>query len=130
MSNTKATFEARKLFRREVNDSWGYLVRKTRTKESSLREKRIEEARRAYWQGMERAWEIYTEDNTIVKPAKEALEKSISQANRLYLQEDLNYNPKHFMKAMYRAHDEFADRVAPIFKVFMLDMRRYNRSKS
>ena len=129
MGSKKALVEAKKLFRRRVNHGWGYLVRKRKSIESSPREKKIEEAHRTYWQGIERAWEIYTEDNTLVKQAKEALEESINQANKLYLQEGSNYSPKHFLKAKYRAHDEFADKVAMIFKEFMHDMRRCDKCK-
>ena len=129
MGNRKATVEAKKLFRRRVIDGWGYLVRKAKAEEGSPRDKKVEEARHTYWQGIGRAWQIYTEDNTMVKQVEETLDKAISQANRLYLQEDSNYNPKHFMQAMYHAHEEFADKVAPIFKAFMYDMKKYGRSR-
>jgi len=129
IGNKKALVEAKKLFRIRVNHGWGYLVRKRKSTESSLREKKIEKACRIYWRGIERAWDIYTEDNTLAKQAKEALEESKNQANKLYLQEDSNYSPKHFLKAMYRAHDEFADKVVMLFKEFMHDMRRYDKWK-
>lgn len=58
--------------------NWGYLIKEKKTPIN--REKTILEARRAYREGINNAWSIYTEDNIIVKSAKEALNSAIDKA--------------------------------------------------
>ena len=96
-------------------------------KERTAREKTIAEARRIYWQGIKRAWEIYAKDDETVKQAREALEKAIHQANEVYLKDDAEWSEeelKLFMKAIRRAHDDYAETVAQVWRTFTKDMKK------
>jgi hypothetical protein len=77
MDDDKAIANARKFFRRVADDGWGYLIRKR--KELTPREEIIAEARRIYWQGIKRAWKIYTRNDEIVKKHKKRLRKQYTK---------------------------------------------------
>jgi hypothetical protein len=129
MSDKKAIADARRFFRKQADLGWGYLTRKK--KKGTAREQAIFDAKVIYWQGIKRACEIYTKDNEIVKHANEALEKAISQAHELYLKDedrmsdkDYEQAKKLFVKAVFQAHDECAEKVAPVWKAFIKDMQK------
>jgi len=124
MDDKRAVADARRFFRKEAYLSWGYLFRERKEQETE-REKAIREACWAYWQGIGSAWRAYTKDNPVVKEAKEDLDKAIGKANELYFSEDSNYNPKLFFKAVLKAHEEHADKVASMWKGFMKDMKKF-----
>jgi mannose/cellobiose epimerase-like protein (N-acyl-D-glucosamine 2-epimerase family) len=69
---------AQKFFRVEVSSSWGYLVKEKKT--LTKQEETIREARVVYREGIRKAWDIYTQDNVIVKEAKKVLDSKIDEA--------------------------------------------------
>jgi len=76
---------AKQFFRIEVSTSWGDLIRerKTLTKD----EEKVREARKACRDGIKKAWDIYTQDNSVVKEAKKTLDSAIDEAYKLCLPE-------------------------------------------
>ena len=127
--NNKAIADAQRFFRLSADMKWGYLIRKK--KERTARHEVIANARLIYWRGIRNAWNIYTKDNKIVRQAQETLDKAISQAHDLYLKDeeemsDTAYerSKKLFVKAVYRAHDDCARVVAPVWKAFTKDMKK------
>ena len=129
MNDNKAISDARRFFRRVANNGWGYLIRKR--KERTAREETIARARGIYWQGIKRAWGIYTQDDNIVKQANQALEKAISQAHELYFKDEEEMSDaayahakKLFVKAIRQAHDDYAETVAQVWKAFIKDMKK------
>jgi len=116
----RATVSAKRFFRREAKARWGYLIRKR--KEQTPREKTIASAQKVYWEGMRRAWEIYTKDNEIVKQAKETLDKAIHQACELH--DETSSTTEEFFKAVQRMHDNYAETVESIWKAFVKDMKK------
>lgn len=132
MADDRALADARSFFRRKVDDSWGYLVRKR--EERTPREETIADARRLYWDGIRRAWRIYTKDNTIVKRADEELDKAIHEAyERLFKDEeaisDEAYDAanKLYVRMIRRLHDDYAEKVADVWRAFTKDMRKKQR---
>jgi len=119
---------AQKFFRIEVSPSWGYLVKKRRTLTKS--EETIKEARRVYRQGIKKAWDIYTQDNIIVKEAKKTLDSGIDEAYKSCLPEhgdemsqtEYEQANKLYFKTLSKIHCKFADTIGQIWKVFMKDM--------
>jgi len=129
MNDNRAIADARIFFRRVVYDRWGHLIRKR--KERTAREQTIREVQLIYWQGIRRAWEIYTKDDMIVKQAYEALGKAISQAHELYLKDEEEMSDKAyaranklFVKAIRQAHDDYAETVAQVWRAFIKDMKK------
>jgi len=119
---------AKQFFRIEVSTSWGHLIRerKTLTKD----EEKVREARKAYRDGIKKAWDIYTEDNMIVKEAKKTLDSAIDEAYKSCLAEhgermaqtEYEQATKLYFKTLYKVHRKFADTIGPIWGVFMKDM--------
>ena len=119
---------AKQFFRIEVSISWGHLIRekKTLTKD----EEKVRESRRAYRDGIKKAWDIYTEDNLLVKDAKKTLDSAIDEAYNLCLPEHGERMPqtkyeqatKLYFKTLYKVHRKFADTIGQIWCVFMKDM--------
>ena len=123
MSDDKAIARARKFFRRMADDGYGYIIRKKK-KRIPLEEK-IFEAQRSYWEGIKRAWRIYTEDDEIVKHAKEILDEAKRQANEvLDASEGLDQDWKLFYETICRAHDDYAETVASVWKAFKKDIKK------
>jgi len=129
MVDKKAIADAWRFFRRVADDGWGYLIRKR--KERTAREETIAEARLIYWQGIKRAWRIYTANNEIVKQANKTLEKAIGQAYDLYLKDEEEMSDtayerakKLFVKAVRQAHEDYAEKVAQVWKAFTKDMKK------
>lgn len=132
MADDRVLADARRFFRREVDDSWGYLVRKR--KERTPREETIAEARRIYWNGIKRAWRIYTKDNEIAKRADAALDKAIHEAyERVFkVEEEMSdeaYDAanKLYVRMICQLHDDYAEKVAGIWKAFTKDMKKKQR---
>ena len=119
---------AQKFFRIEVSTSWGHLIkeRKTLTKP----EETIKEARRAYRDGIKKAWDIYTQDNIIVQKAKTTLNSAIDEAYKSCLPEHGEGMPQAeygqanrlYIQTLYKIHSKFADTIGQIWAVFMKDM--------
>ena len=119
---------AKQFFRIEVSASWGHLIRerKMQTKD----EEKIREARRAYRDGIKKAWDIYTQDNMIVKEAKKTLDSAIDEAYKLCLPEhgermaqtEYEQATKLYFKTLYKVHRKFADTIGQIWAVFIKDM--------
>ena len=119
---------AKQFFRIEVSTSWGQLIRerKTLTKD----EGKVREARRAYRDGLKKAWDIYTQDNLIVNEAKKTLDSAIDEAYKLCLPEhgarmaktEYEQATKLYFKTLYKVHRNFADTIGQIWGVFMKDM--------
>lgn len=104
--------------------SYGYLVRKRKPQEETIREKAINEARWTYWRGISNAWSKYTHDNPRIKQAEKERDKAIGRTFKLYLSEDPNYNPKLFFKAVLKAYEDHADKVASVWKDFIKEMNK------
>jgi hypothetical protein len=119
---------AQKFFRIEVNTSWGHLIkeRKTLTKP----EETVKEAKRAYRDGIKKAWEVYTQDNIMVQEAKKTLDSAIDEAYKSCLPEHGEGMPKTeykqanrlYIQTLYEIHSKFADTIGQIWVVFMEDM--------
>ena len=124
---------AKQFFRIEVSTSWGHLIRerKTQTKD----EEKIREARRVYRDGIKKAWDIYAQDNMIVKEAKKTLDLAIDEAYKLCLPEhgermaqtEYEQATKLYFKTLYKVHRKFADTIGQIWGVFMKDMETFPR---
>jgi hypothetical protein len=109
---------AKQFFRIEVSTSWGHLIRerKTLTKD----EETVREAK----------WDIYTQDNLIVKEAKKTLDSAIDEAYKLCLPEhgermaqtEYEQATKLYFKTLYKVHRKFADTIGQVWSVFMKDM--------
>jgi hypothetical protein len=119
---------AQKFFRIEVSTSWGHLIkeRKTLTKP----EETIKDAKRAYRDGIRKAWDIYTQDNIIVQEAKNNLNSSIDEAYKSCLPEHGEGMPKPeyeranrlYIQTLYEIHSKFADTIGQIWETFMKDV--------
>jgi len=119
---------AQKFFRSEVNTSWGHLIkeRKTLTKP----EETVKEAKRAYRDGIKKAWEVYTQDNIMVQEAKKTLDSAIDEAYKSCLPEhgerecrkQSTNRQTDFIFKLYEIHSKFADTIGQIWVVFMKDM--------
>jgi hypothetical protein len=119
---------SKQFFRTEVSTKWGYLLgeRKTLTKD----EEKVRESRRVYRDGIKKAWDIYTQDNLLVKDAKKTLDSTIDEVYKLCLPEhgermtqtDYEQATKLYIKTLYKVHREFADTIGQIWAVFMKDM--------
>ncbi len=119
---------AKQFFRKEVSISWGHLIRekKTLTKD----EENVRESKRAYRDGIKKAWDIYTQDIMIVKEAKKTLDSAIDEAYKLCLPEhgegmaqtEYEQATKLYLKTLYKIHRTFADSIGQIWSVFMKDM--------
>ena len=119
---------AKQFFRIEVSTSWGHLIRerKTLTKD----EEKVREARKAYRDGIKKAWAIYTQDNMTVKEAKKSLDSAIDEAYKLCLPEhgermaqtEYEQATKLYFKTLYKVHRKFADTIGQNWGVFMKDM--------
>ena len=119
---------AKQFFRNEVSTSWGHLIRerKTLTKD----EEKVREARKVYRDGIKKAWDIYTQDNVIVKEAKKSLDSAIDEAYKSCLPEhgermtqtEYEQATKLYFKTLYKVHRKFADTIGQIWGVFMKDM--------
>ena len=119
---------AKQFFRIEVSTSWGHLIRerKTLTKD----EEKVREARRAYRDGIKKAWDIYTQDNMIVKEAKKTLDSAIDEAYKLCLPEhgerlaqtEYELATELYFQTLYKVHRKFADTIGQIWGGFMKDM--------
>jgi hypothetical protein len=119
---------AQKFFRIEVSTSWGHLIkeRKTLTKP----EETIKEAKRAYRDGIKKAWEVYTQDDIIVQEAKKTLDSAIDEAYKSCLPEHGEGMPKTeyekasrlYIQTLYKIHSKFADAIGQIWVVFIKDM--------
>jgi hypothetical protein len=124
---------AQKFFRIEVSTSWGHLIkeRKTLTK----REETIKEARRAYRDGIKKAWDIYTQNNIIVQEAKKTLDSAIDEAYKSCLPElregmsqtEYEQANRLYIKTLSKVHRKFADTIGQIWEVFMKDMETSSR---
>ena len=124
---------AKQFFRIEVSASWGHLIRerKTLTKD----EEKVREARRAYRDGIKKAWDIYTQDNLLVKEAKKTLDSAIDEAYKLCLPEhgermaqtEYELATELYFKTLYKVHRKFADTIGQIWGVFMKDMETFPR---
>jgi 5-methylthioribose kinase len=119
---------AKKFFRMEVSISWGHLVRERKT--LTKREENVREAVRAYRDGIKKAWEVYTEDNMVVKEAKKTLDSEIDEAYKSCLPErgekmsQTEYEKANrlYLKTLSKIHAKFADTIGQIWGVFMKDM--------
>jgi len=119
---------AQKFFRIEVSTSWGHLIkeRKTLTKP----EETIKEAKRAYRDGIKKAWDIYTQDNMIVQEAKNTLNSAIDEAYKSCLPEHGEELPQTeykqanrlYIQTLYKIHSKFADTIGQNWVAFMKDM--------
>jgi hypothetical protein len=119
---------AQKFFRIEVGTSWGHLIkeRKTLTKP----EETIKEAKRAYRDGIKKAWEVYTRDNIVVQEANNTLNSEIDEAYKSCLPEHGERMPKKeyenanrlYIQTLYKIHSKFADTIGQIWAVFLKDM--------
>ena len=119
---------AQKFFRIEVSTSWGHLIkeRKTLTKP----EETIKEAKRAYRDGIKKAWDIYTQDNMIVQEAKKTLNLAIDEAYKSCLPEHREEMPQTeyelanrlYIQTLYKIHSKFADTIGQNWVAFMKDM--------
>ena len=119
---------AKKFFRIEVSTSWGHLIkeRKMLTKP----EETIKEARRAYRDGIKKAWDIYTQDNIIVQKAKTTLNSAIDEAYKSCLPENGEGMPQAeyvqanrlYIRTLYKIHTKFADTIGQNWAFFMKDM--------
>jgi hypothetical protein len=122
---------AKQFYRIEVSTSWGHLIRekKTLTKD----EERVREARRTYRDGIKKAWDIYTQDNMVVKEAKKSLDLAIDEAYKLCLPEhgermaQIEYElaTKLYFKTLYKVHRKFADTIGLIWGGFMKDIETF-----
>ena len=83
---------AQKFFRIEVSTSWGHLIKERKTLTEP--EETIKEAKRAYRDGIKKAWEIYTQDNIIVQEAKNTLNSAIDEVYKSCLPEHGEGMPK------------------------------------
>lgn len=100
--------------------------RKTLTKS----EETTKEARKVYRDGIERAWDIYTQDNIIVKEAKKTLNSAIDEAYKSYRpeeregmsQKEYEQAKRLYVKTLSKVHCKFADTIGQIWAVFMKDM--------
>jgi 5-methylthioribose kinase len=105
--------------------------RKTLTKD----EEKIREARRAYRDGIKKAWDIYTQDNLIVNEAKKTLDSAIDEAYKLCLPEhgermaqtEYEQATKLYFKTLCKVHRKFADTIGQVWGVFMKDIETYPR---
>jgi hypothetical protein len=119
---------AQKFFRMKVSSSWGYLVKERKTLTKS--EETIKEARKVYRDGIEKAWDIYTQDNIIVNEAKKTLNSAIEEAYKSCLpeeregmsQKEYEQAKKLYAKTLSNVHCRFADTIAQFWAVFMKDM--------
>jgi 5-methylthioribose kinase len=119
---------AKKFFRMEVSISWGHLVRERKT--LTKREENVREAVRAYRDGIKKAWDVYTEDNMVVKEAKKTLDSEIDEAYKSCLPErgeemsQTEYEKANrlYLKTLSKIHAKFADTIGQIWGVFMKDM--------
>jgi 5-methylthioribose kinase len=119
---------AQKFFRIEVSTSWGHLIkeRKTLTKP----EETIKEAKRAYRDGIKKAWDVYTQDNIIVQEAKNTLNSAIDEAYKSCLPEHGEELPQTeyeqanrlYIRTLYEIHSKFADTIGQNWVAFMKDM--------
>ncbi len=119
---------AKQFFKIEVSISWGHLIRekKALTKD----EENLREAIRAYRDGIKKAWDIYTQDNRIVKEAKKTLDSAIDEAYKLCLPEhgermaqtEYEQATKLYLKTLYKVHRKFADTIEKVWSVFIKDM--------
>ena len=119
---------AKQFFRIEVSTSWGHLI-KERTP-LTKDEERAREARRAYRDGIKKAWAIYTQDNKTVNEAKKTLESAIDEAFKLCLPEhgermaktEYEQATKLYLKTLYKVHRKFAETIGEIWGVFMKEV--------
>jgi len=124
---------AQKFFRIEVSTSWGHLIkeRKTLTKPEEAKK----EAKRAYRDGIKKAWDIYTQDNKIVQEAKNTRNSEIDKAYKLCLPEHGEGMPQTeyeqanrlYIKNLYEIHSKFANMIGQIWETFMKDMESSSR---
>jgi mannose/cellobiose epimerase-like protein (N-acyl-D-glucosamine 2-epimerase family) len=123
---------AKKFFRIEVSTSWGHLIRERKT--LTKREETIKEARRAYRDGIKKAWDIYTQDNIVVQEAKKTLDSAIDEAYKSCLPEhregmsqtEYEHANRLYAKTLYKVHRKFADTIGQIWGAFMEDMETYS----
>ena len=120
---------AQKFFRIEVSTSWGHLIKEKKI--LTKPEETIEEAKRAYRDGIKKAWEVYVQDNRMVQEAKEeTLDSAIDEAYKSYLPEHGEGMPQTeyeqanrlYIQTLYRIHSKFADMIGQIWEGFMKDM--------
>lgn len=119
---------AQKFFRVEVSSSWGYLVKEK--KPLTKQEETIREAKVVYREGIRKAWDIYTQDNAVVKEANRFLDSEIDEAFKSCLpengekmsQREYEQAKKLYFKTLAKVHSKFADKIGQIWEVFMKDM--------
>ena len=105
---------AKQFFRIEVSASWGHLIRerKTLTKD----EEKVREARRAYRDGIKKAWDIYTQDNIIVQEAKKTLDSAIDEAYKLCL-------PEHGERMAQTEYEQAPNFISKLYTKFTVSFR-------
>ncbi len=93
-------------------------------------EETIKEAKRAYRDGIKKAWDIYTQDNMIVQEAKNTLNSAIDEAYKSCLPEHREEMPQTkykqanrlYIQTLYKIHNKFADTIGQYWVAFMKDM--------
>jgi hypothetical protein len=116
---------AKQFFRIEVSTGWGHLIKEK--KELTKVEEKVREAIRAYRDGIKQAWDIYTQDNNVVREAKKTLDLAIDEAYKFCLPEhgerlaqaEYEQATKLYFKTLYKVHRKFADTIGQIWCVFM-----------
>lgn len=87
------------------------------------------EARRAYHNGIQKAWDIYTENNELVKRAKKTLDVTIHEAYELQCKNEDEMSDEEYaranricFKAARKAYEDFSEVVNHIWEDFVKDM--------
>ena len=119
---------AQKFFRIEVSTCWGHLIKEKTT--LTKPEETIKEAKKAYRDGIKKAWDIYTQDNIMVQKAKNTLNSAIDKAYKSCLPEDGKGMPqteykqanRRYIQTLYKIHGKFADTIGQIWAVFIKDL--------
>lgn len=121
--------KARRFFRIWADSCYGYLTRKK--KQQTPREEEVEKARHVYNSGIKDAWNIYTENNQLVKKANTTLDGTIHQAYEVIFKNEENMSKKEdtrarhlYVKATRKAYEDFAEAVNHIWEDFTKDMER------
>lgn len=126
--------KARRFFRIRADTSYGHLARKK--KQLTQREEEVREARRVYPSGIREAWNIYTENNELVKKGEKALDMTIDEAYKLIYRNEEKMSEEEYaranslyVKATRKAYEDFSGVVKRVQTLARYLKQKQNQSK-
>lgn len=140
MISRKGVPDAKRFFRNEAHNGWGYLVRGKTKEKPAVLDDRIQRAREVYGEALDRArqvcrsgirdaWAIYTKDNPLEREARKALGIAIHKASEDHDNDWSSKSATKIYRAVRKAHEQYADNVLDLWKTFKEDLERIPNSR-